>query len=362
MIKELDLKNFKCFENLHLPLKAVNILTGMNGMGKSTIIQSLLLLYQSLKSASQNAGFNLNANLVTLGLAQDIFYDKASDNELAISIKSKNDVLYAYKSLYTQDSTYLPFIKDSSLDSIFSDDNFVYLSAYRIKPQEHYGITDEKNIKNKRFSSNGEFAVQYLGLNGDKDVENKSITISDLKGTSLLNQTRLWLDRISPGVSPIIKVLPEIRIAELGYEFIEGKEKSNTYKSINVGFGITYVLPVIVALLSAKPGDIIIIENPEAHIHPSGQRMLGELIAKAGAGGTQVIIETHSDHIINGIRIAVKNQVINKNDVALSFFFKKQEDNFNHAYKQIEIFSDGKLSEWPKGFFDEWENSLLELL
>ncbi len=362
MIKELHLKNFKCFECLDLPLQSVNIFTGMNGMGKSSVIQSLLLLYQSLKGGTKDAGFNLNGGLVTLGLAQDVFYDKAKDNTLEISLQTSEKKAYSYKSTYEQDTSFLPFITSIPSDSVFSDDNFIYLSAYRIKPQEYYGVTDEKNILNKMFSTTGEFALQYLDSNGAKDIENEAVVLTDEKGKSLLNQTRLWLDKISPGASPIIQVIPELRLTSLGFEFIEGKYKSNSYKSINVGFGITYVLPVIVALLSAKSGDIVVIENPEAHIHPSGQRMLGELIAKAGAGGVQVFVETHSDHIINGIRIAVKNHTIAKENVELAFFSKDRGHDFKHVYKQIKIYDDGKLSDWPAGFFDEWENALLDLL
>ena len=177
-----------------------------------------------------------------------------------------------------------------------------------------------------------------------------------------MNQTRLWMDRISPGVSPQIKVMMETRSTELTFDFVEGKVKSNSYKSVNVGFGITYVLPVVVALLSAEKGDMVIIENPEAHIHPAGQRMLGELIARAGAGGVQVLVETHSEHIVNGIRISVKEKQIDKSDVQVAFFYKDEENDYRHTYKALKINGDGKMSSWPKGFFDEWEKALIELL
>lgn len=175
-------------------------------------------------------------------------------------------------------------------------------------------------------------------------------------------QVRSWMDRVSPGVSPQIRVLMETRSSELMFDFVEGKERSNSYKSVNVGFGITYVLPVVIALLTAEKGDVVIIENPEAHIHPAGQRMLGELIARVGAGGVQVFVESHSEHIVNGVRIAVKNGQISKDNVQIAFFYKDEENDYKHTFKSLNINSDGKMSSWPEGFFDEWEKALIELL
>lgn len=136
---------------------------------------------------------------------------------------------------------------------------------------------------------------------------------------------------------------------------------------MNVGFGISYVAPVIVSLLKAKSGDLVIIENPEAHLHPRGQRKMGELIAKAASGGAQIILETHSDHILNGIRLSVKNRTISTNDVRLNYFFQRLDSNLILGERVIHekcspvILDDGSLSDWPDGFFDEWDKALDEL-
>ena len=127
------------------------------------------------------------------------------------------------------------------------------------------------------------------------------------------------------------------------------------------------MLPVVVSLLTAQPGDIIILENPEAHIHPKGQRMLGEMIAAASASGAQIMVETNSDHVLNGIRLAVKNRVIRCDTVKLYYLFQKDdandaEENYTHECVSPIIDEDGMLNEWPEGFFDEWDNALMELL
>lgn len=110
---------------------------------------------------------------------------------------------------------------------------------------------------------------------------------------------------ISWGICKTRKVTNNLVL--LGYEFTQqGLGFTNEYTPQNVGFGISYSLHVITAILKAKDGDLIIIENPESHVHPRGQAELGKLIALAAINNIQIIIETHSDHIINGIRVAVK--------------------------------------------------------
>lgn len=109
-------------------------------------------------------------------------------------------------------------------------------------------------------------------------------------------------------------------------------------------------------------GDLILLENPEAHIHPAGQRMLGELIAAAGAGGAQIIVETHSDHVINGIRLAVKNGKIAKEQTRIFFFYKDIQEGYEHKMACPEMDEDGRIDIWPEGFLDEWDHALMELL
>ena len=362
MLERIRLENFKCFEKIDIPFKKVNVLTGINGMGKSTVIQSLLLLRQSYMDNKLEKGLCLNGQYVNLGNGQDVLYEKPLEDKIGIGLKESGKDLNLYFN-YSAEEDLLPKAeKTDSLDGISVFGNqFVYLSAYRIRPQELYGITNEQNLKNREFSENGEFSFQFLEQYGMEQVTNEAVLIPDKLGDSLANQVRLWMNEISPGVSPQIKVDRQLRSSEVRYEYIEGRNKTNSYKTVNVGFGITYVLPVVIALLSAKENDLIIVENPEAHIHPYGQRKLGELIAAVGKSGAQVILETHSDHILNGIRIAVKRKVIEAPDINLLYFYKDDSD-YRHKVKRPELQDDGRISEWPDGFLDEWDKSLLELL
>lgn len=365
MIERLNLKNFKCFSELKINFSAVNVLTGLNGMGKSTVMQSILLLGQSQKNIMSDEALFFKGKYVDLGVGQDVLFEKAEEDEIGIEIQlNGNGGKYLFEYRPEEDS--LP-VKRSELygdQDMFRQwtDRIFYLSAYRIEPQFLYRIENEKELTERYFGKDGEFAIQYLQFHGGEDVKNREFVIGGGEKITIADQVKTWLDIISPGVSPVINVNMSSRTAELKYEYIEGREKTNSYKSVNVGFGITYVLPVVVALVSAKPGDIILLENPEAHIHPRGQRVLGELIAAAGAGGVQVIVETHSDHVLNGIRVAVKRGKLKPENTDFFFFYKDIEDSYKHKVLCPAVDENGRLDEWPEGFFDEWDNALLELL
>ena len=185
----------------------------------------------------------------------------------------------------------------------------------------------------------------------------------EASSTTLLEQVNAWMSEISPGVQINTKYVPEIDQVILDYNFTLGFGKTRAYKSKNVGFGITYVLPVLLSLLTAEKGKIIVIENPESHIHPQGQAKLVKLIALATSTGAQIFIETHSDHILNGIRVEVKEKNIAKGDVNVLYFDKETTDSEQYSkVTPMRVDENGELSDYPKGFLDEWSNQLLKLL
>lgn len=367
MLTKLTLHNFKCFENVELPLSNLNVLTGLNGMGKSTALQSILLLAQSADTIVTANKIKLNGVYHEFGVCSDILYENAENDDIEIAYASDGET-YRYQIQYSAADELL-HLKNGNHKCPFEEKHLVYLSANRIIPQVLYGITDENLLARRDFDKSGEYTIQYLEKFQNDTVKNEAI----LKGSgnaaeaSLAMQVEYWMNAVSPGVRPKITINSSARTAELRFSYQKGRDSSNAYRSTNVGFGITYVLPIIVTLLTARSGDIILLENPEAHIHPKGQRMLGEMIALASASGAQIILETHSDHILNGIRLAVKKKTIPCNSVNLYYFYLETESKdpdrmYTHQIKTPLIDEDGMLSEWPDGFFDEWDIALTELL
>jgi predicted ATPase len=227
---------------------------------------------------------------------------------------------------------------------------------------------------NRNLGIKGEYTVHFLELKGNDLIafdncihpkSNIAITNTNEKivDKRLIHQVNKWLSEISPEVHVITNDLTS-DFVQLGFEFTQPTFGSTmTFKPENVGFGISYALHVITALLSVQPGGLIIIENPESHIHPRGQAELGKLIALVAQNNVQLVIETHSDHIVNGIRVGIKENPTLEDKSILFYFEKVVTENEQYSkVTDIEIDKNGTLSHYPANLLDEWSNQLSQLL
>jgi predicted ATPase len=177
------------------------------------------------------------------------------------------------------------------------------------------------------------------------------------KSILLIDQLDAWLGEISPGVHVSPKKIPELSSVILSYCYENGKDAPK-FRPVNVGFGVSYILPMLLLILTATPDDMLVIENPEAHLHPRGQAEIGKLLARAASAGIQLFVETHSDHIISGIQLACKafsltGLGLSAESVKLNHFYAK----YKHAsvVQEIRLQENGRLEYQPKGFFDQSE-------
>lgn len=365
VLTRISLKNFKCFKSISVELSHLNVMTGVNSMGKSSVVQALLLLRQSQEKDQLFDGINLNGRYVQIGYGKDLMNRNSSEDYVSIVIEN-TDKEYLFEFEYKQNSEFLKLKNYEKISELNEQDfnlftnAFAYVSANRIGPQRYYESSNYEVLQNNQVGVRGEFLADYLAERNE-DICNDLLKNQTCESSKLLDQTNAWLSEISPGISINPKMDFDTGVVSLRYKDFDGESSP-----LNVGFGLSYVAPVVVALLKAKKGDLVIIENPEAHLHPRGQRKMGELVARAASAGIQVVVETHSDHLLNGIRLSVKKNIISRNLIRLNYFYReKKEDNreIYYEYKKISpaILDDGRLSSWPEGFFDEWDRALMEL-
>ena len=471
MLRRIGLTNFKCFENLDLPCASLNLLCGLNGMGKSSVIQALLVLRQSFETGDLQEGrLVLGGALTDLGAGSDVLFEDASDEVVGFSLhgdqvhpawtrqfgysRGSDQLVEVWIPLDrgpdaaaqtsagssggsrgrlcpvtgqpTSDrSVFAPGGQDAKAKRVmnallrgepwaeeelagFADpkwiraaaavaedrgesriDNpkswllavketansdvgvaaawqevapfggrLVYVQADRTGPRKSYPLS-EVLARRGEFGRRGEYAWNYLN-----EHQNDSLPAGDPRCANgstrrLRGVVDHWLQDVSPGAHLQLDSVLAADAVVPGFTFDRpGDVASRRHRATNVGFGLSYVLPVVLALLS-EPGTLCLIENPEAHLHPRGQTKLAELAVRAAAAGVQVFAETHSDHFLDGVRLAIHDGLIAPAEVAIHYF---EREGGQAVVSSPTVDADGRLSRWPIGFFDQHEENLARLL
>ena len=361
MIKQLQLKNFKCFDHNIVHFGGLNLLAGLNGTGKSSVIQALLLLRQSGLSTDGEPG-NLcwQGVLADVGSFRDVLKEDAVENliELEAFFAEVGSVRITARDTNEDRPTVSTGFSQAENSSLYRP-NMFYLSADRLGPRKSLPFTAHRQKLDTPLGKKGEHVLAYLARHENKHVT-KTVRHEAATKDTLLSHTNAWLKTISPGVEIDIKVLREADLARSAFSFSQVQDvQSRLFRPTNVGFGLSYALPLVVAFLAAEDDDLVIIENPEAHLHPGGQTRLAELAARAVADGVQVILETHSDHILDGVRLAVRDTIVDADDVVIHYF---ERNGMDVQITTPVLNPSGKLSIWPPGFFDQQEINLARLI
>jgi predicted ATPase len=361
MITSLQLTNFKCFkETTKFNFSKLNLLTGINGRGKSTVLQSLLILSQSATSNSNFKELKISDGFIDLGNFDDIKNRDTVKGENIIFDYTFNDNFLKNISLSFKENLDKPLIGnlnneiDSSDLEMFSTKikKTHYVSADRMGPVKFVEKTNLPDFPH--VGPRGEHSINILANSIQFDNVNENLYLGE-DSSSIIQQTTEWINYILEGAK--INIKGKEKDSSVLYMLLNNKSDSHEYKPVNVGFGYSYILPLIITGLIAKPNDIIIIENPEAHLHPRAQSKIAEFFSKVAATGVQIFIESHSEHILNGLRVNAlnKNVAINHTDLKVHYF----SEDFNSI--ELEMNEKGKISNWPNGFFDQQEIDLADI-
>lgn len=382
MIKEITLINYKCFQEQDFELSDINLFFGLNGRGKSSVLQSILLMGQSALETNSLMDLVISSSFLTLGDFNDI--KSTISNESFVKFKFKTDMekMGSFSFKYTNNPKLLDrgllkefelngiksseelisdgtesFSSDSDKSINYKDDsrilnifkNIHYISADRIGPRLYVNKFGVANLD--KTGSRGENSINILSSYSGK--LNEIFFINQEKPQNLTELCQMWLSYIFDGANIKVNNDSESVLALK----INSKNNERLYKSVNVGFGYSYVLSIVLTCLLSKENDILIFENPEAHLHPKAQSRLTHLFARLAENKVQLFIESHSEHILNGLRVAVasKSSRIDK-DMVSSYFF---DENFQ--VEKLNIDHKGFISNWPKDFFDQTDidNSLI---
>lgn len=380
-IDRLALRGFKCFARADVALAPLTLLTGFNAAGKSTTLQTLLLLAQSLRSSPESRFLPLNGSLTRLGTAGEVVrrggratmkfevggFDSQITWMLGVTTSTEEEddatrrerlevieVIQDGQSLYETRDDVRVRPKLSPLQSAIRD--VLFLSATRHGRQDIFPSPDDADPVHADVGSEGQFAPWWYVRMADEQVDPARHHPDD-PSITLRAQVDAWLGHLFPGAAANAET-----IAGTGYSRLEFRvgRTSAWSRPANIGYGLSYAFPLIVALLAARPGQIVVVDSPEAHLHPRAQSRMGAMLARFAHAGIQLLVETHSDHVLSGARLAVRNGALPSDKLAVHFFSGTSNEGDNGIISPT-VLRDGGLSDWPEGFFDQAEIDLMTL-
>ena len=378
MLARIDLRHFKCFEELKLPLRPLTLLSGTNASGKSSVMHALVVLHQTMREHEFSMRLMLNGSTVRLGTATDVIDQVHGRRSFGVTLfddplgrldwefeGARGELSMAVQAIRGETESGQDWDADVSeplrylLPHWFYGESLTrrlcdltYLTAERQGPQEQYRYDDPPLTP--VVGPRGQFAVSLLHSGRDAPVLDE-LVIPDFPSTRF-RQVEARMARFFPGCVLDIQPVQRTETVTLGIRLSAG---TDFHRPIHTGFGLTQVLPIVVAALSADAKDLLLIENPEVHLHPAGQAQMGHFLAEVAAAGVQVVIETHSDHVLNGVRRAVKDATLASSATALHFF-RRREDGLTDK-PQVEspsLDARGNIDNWPDGFFDQFDSDM----
>ena len=371
MLTRLDLRLFKCFEVLRLPLAPLTLLSGPNSSGKSSVVQALVLLHQTMREHEWSTRLALNGAGVHLGTVVDVVDEVHGRTGFEIGVAADNAACHwvfdgdrremsmqvirvSVDGCATEQPSklrhLLPPIAEGRVVTLAARlRGLTYITAERVGPQEAYPIEDPYDAD--LVGAKGEHAVSVLHWGRDEPV----LPLLALPGAprTRLRQVEARMRTLFPGCGVDLQQVPQTNAVTLG---LRTSDDTGFHRPVHTGFGLTQILPIVVAALSEAEGNIMLIENPEVHLHPAGQALMGEFLADVARAGVQVIVETHSDHVLNGIRRSVKVGRLTPEQVVVHFF-RPRSDEGAQVHSPI-LDAAGNIDVWPEGFFDQFDKDM----
>jgi predicted ATPase len=394
IINKLGLKNFKCFKEVEVDFSKITLLTGENSSGKSSLIYGLLAPFQS-------EGFPLylfpNGKYVNMGDFEEISFKNSKNNKIEINIASRGfwsdyistqwildsvnklPKLYHLKTLIDDTTLDISLDGDIYLCNLYNADNAKLIQEVEITEfGEFYFYPENKDILriskimdnfldwridlelDRTLNFIGSYRIYPERTYYQKPKSSRQILTS---GEGYIDQILEWKEKMYGEFNELITILKDLKLLYGvkpqkfgGGRFdlkVKIKKSSNWASLADVGFGVSQLLPIIVADLQLDDNSTLIMAQPETHLHPSIQAELGTyLVKQVNQSEKQYIVETHSEYLINRLRLCIVKGEIKPEDVAVYYFENTvKEGSIAH---RIEFTKHGQILNAPPGFFDTY--------
>lgn len=333
MIQELTIIGLKNIIHEKMALKPLTLLTGLNSTGKSSVLQAILLMN---KAMTKNGQLYLTHLLSSFSTIRNI-YDNAKEIILRMEVDGSN-VEYALSEEEEE-------MMEGHVGLEF-EKNLYYLSANRVGAENQATISSAISC-----GVDGNYLLGTFEKEKSKPLP--EVLIKDDSSFTLAAQLNYWQ-------SYILGLKLELKTEKRNEQIVEVKYNSDNIPGIlptQLGAGVSYLTKVLILCLRATPGDVVMIENPEIHLHPAAQSRLGDFFTFIANAGIQLIIETHCDHLINKLQYLVFKKKMDAEKAVI--YYKK---GIIDPFEKIQLDKNGRFQpEFPNGFFDATLSELLEM-
>lgn len=410
MLRRLQLENFKAWKKADMRLAPLTGLFGTNSSGKTSILQFLLMLKQTVESSDRALVLNLNGNYVELGTFRDIILNNNLNNRLSFSLEyeylevdgdspkfgtiqignfdckinsdKSRPVLKSFQYSFKDKTTLgleltknggyklipdsnqsVPF-RDNELSSFFKfpyavsflfsyekhiENNFSqtfsrihYLGPLREYPKRNYTWGGERR---SQLGNRGEFAIECILASREQG----DIIEHEGEVYSLETYLAMWLREL--GMIQDFKIGSITEGGQLFEVRVRQTEKSPYVLLTDVGFGVSQILPVLTLCYYTPKGSILLMEQPEIHLHPRVQAGLADVFIDAiKKRGVQIILESHSEHLLRRLQLRIAQEKFSSDDAAL-YFCEIKEGYSELCDLQLDEF--GNIKNWPDNFFGD---------
>lgn len=401
-IERLQLKNFKCFQETDIEFSKITLLTGANSSGKSSVIQGILVPLQTNQFPFY---LSPNGKYVNLGDYKEMVFGHDIERKISLNLRFVTQAAYYEENIKiltkweNSKTNKLPILEKITLNS--KDRNGFLENVDVIKTSNKYDVffTNEKittekvavkhfseiidprnstttyykpvkwiNMRFAAFSFNTTFLSSFRLAPERTYYQIAQIARVDKYGQGYIDQILEWEIKNAKEFNELTSILKELELLQaIKSNQLEGgrfelklkTHNSNFWASLSdVGFGISQILPIIVADLQIDSShylhdeSTLIAEQPEIHLHPSIQAALGDYFTtQATEKNKRYIIETHSEYLLNRIRLNIVKGKLQPEDVAVYYFENSPQGSQTH---RIEFTKDGQIHNAPDGFFDTY--------
>jgi predicted ATPase len=414
-LMRVSVENYKSiYKKMSININGMTVIAGSNSSGKSSFMQPFMILKQTVENNSDGESLIINGENASLTEGHQLFCKKDSKNksfsvymekeksdkneiskiEFGYSKKdgftaiesSNNDFLLKkgmnhteinllvdklkeqdefFKNVFEkmgEDTPLIPKMKSkrSFLSIEFSPEStsdikqhifsfgisptgnieefvgkIIHIPGIRSNPERQYKIERYNKRFQGRFDKYTASIIYNWGLKEKKKLETLISLISELGLASNIKAQKVNEAHISLNISRYF-----------------GAEDNDVVDLSDVGFGLSQILPILIAIIEANKDNIIYIEQPEIHLHPLAQYKLANILCRYVKKGKKLVIETHSSIFIRGLQTEVVKGNISNKEVSLNWF---SQDSFGETkVSESEIDEIGAFGDWPSDFDDTY--------